>query len=135
MNNLETLCKKTLCKKKESCHYNIKKNEGRMAKECSCVPRASWSSCSGPQEALGTRMPQELQSLCSIQSFNLLFRGIYEPCTSSTLLVIPQMTGQAEVFGKQLHRKHNSFVHTSLFNEHFLHLLLFVRTSRTSHSL
>ena len=35
MNNLETLCKKTLCEKKESFHHNIKKNEGRMAKECS----------------------------------------------------------------------------------------------------
>ena len=73
-------------------------------------------------------MPHELQSLCSLQSFNLLIHGIYEPCTGSKLLVIPQMTGQAEVFGKQLHRKHDTFVHTSLFllNIYFTYFCLFV---------
>ena len=50
-----------------------------------------------------------------VQSFNLLIHGVCEPCTGSKLFVIPQMKGQSEVFGKQLPRKHHTFVHTSLF--------------------
>lgn len=90
---------------------------------CCHLRKLFWSSNMAVNSKLIQKTSSEL-CLTSKMCTKVLYPNFELVLTCSTLhLSFHCWRARAEMFGKQLHRKHGTFVHLLHFNEHFLELV------------
>ena len=72
----------------------------------SCVPRASWFSCSGPQEALGTRMLDLKKRKDAVLQNQQQISKIQEKGVESTLHVVTKKKNTLKIGGSRVIYNH-----------------------------